>query len=566
MKKYIVIWLIVAILFINLLSLTFAKAMPDGWSEDINLIPDDDIDSRHPSIGIFNDNIHVIWVDQRHYPITNAPEIYYINSTDGGRTWNPELRLTFIESLKDYPRMAINQNNIHLIWTDDRDVGNTRIYYKNSTDGGNTWSADKRISPLSADASGQNADIAVNGNNIHVVYPDNYKLVYINSTDNGVTWSDPQQLTGPIRDSSFPAIAVNESNIHIVWMDHYDRFGTGTMGAIFYLNSSDGGLTWSEDFNLTPMNLDADYPDIALDGDNIHVTYCEERSGLWQIYYRRSDDSGVTWTDEFIVSNSTENLSRSVIKVKENAVFALWSDKKDPIAEVYLRNSSDNGQDWDNEIRMTYDPAACGYPNIAIGNESLHLVWSDWRDGAPEIYYKRYPFYPPPTNLTIDIQGTNLILNWTPPQNSPSPVDHYHIYRSTTWDSFDFSFPWVNTSLDDDNGIIPLRTTWNDTFAFLDENNNYFYIVRAINNEGWNDTNMNIVGKYVISLEKGWNLISLPLAQKDTNISKVLKTIDTNYNIVQWYDAKYGTWRSSLTSLTDIKMQNMELGDLLLLV
>jgi predicted secreted protein len=160
-----------------------------------------------------------------------------------------------------------------------------------------------------------------------------------------------------------------------------------------------------------------------------------------------------------------------------------------------------------------------------------------------------------PTNLTLDIWLNNLIINWTPPQDSPSIVDQYHIYRSTTWDDFDFSVPWVNTSMDPDpiDGlIIPLRTTWNDTFAYLDESNNYFYVVRAINNEGWIDTNMNIVGKYVISLEEGWNLISLPLAHKDTNISEVLRSIDGDYNLVQWYDANEGIWCSSTTDLTEI--------------
>jgi hypothetical protein len=531
--------------------LTFASANPAGWSEDINLTVDDDKDSRRPSVGIYEDKIHVVWMDQRHYPISNVPEIYYMNSTDGGKTWNPEVRLTFVESLKEYPRIAVNGNNIHIIWIDDRDSsGHQKIYYKNSTDGGNTWSVDRRISPLTTDTNVQNADIDVNGKDVHVVYPDVFQLYYINSTDNGITWSVPQQLTGSTRDSQFPAITVNQSNVHIVWMDHYDRFGNPTMGAIFYINSTDGGISWTEDFNITPMNLDAGYPDIAVEGDNVHVTYCEEQSSLWQIYYRRSEDSGITWSEEFMLSNSPEDLSRSVVKVRENDIFTLWSDKKDPIAEVYLRNSSDNGQNWDNEIRMTYDPATCAYPYIAIGNESLHLVWSDWREGAPEIYYKRYPFYPPPTNLTIDIWGTNLTLNWTTPQNGLSPVDYYLIYRVTDPETFTFSEPEIiyNSSGSGND----LLTTWNDTTALLDESNGYYYVVRAIYENGEIDTNENIVGKFVIPLNQGWNLFSIPLAQNDTRISEVLKSIVGKYNIVQWYNAKDGTWHSSTTGLTDI--------------
>ncbi|MHA2096985.1 MAG: sialidase family protein, partial [Candidatus Hodarchaeales archaeon] len=492
------------------------------------------------------DNIHVVWGDSRHYPVTNRAEIYYINSTDEGKTWNPEVRLTFSDSTKLDPQIAESGNNIHIVWTDDRD-GGREVFYKNSSDSGKTWCFDRKITQSSG--TGYYTDITVNGSNIHVVYIYDFKLFYLNSTDNGITWSEPQQLTGPIRDSDHPAIAVNGSNVHIVWMDHYDRFGTGTAGAIFYINSSNNGLTWSEDFNLSYMNLDAGYTDIAVEGENVHVIFNEQRGGLYQIYYRRSEDNGITWTDEVMVSNSTDDIARSAIKVKNNAVFATWGDEKNPIAEVYLRNSSDNGQNWNIETRMTYDPAACAYPNIAIGNESLHLVWSDWRDGAPEIYYKYYPFYYPPTNLTIDIWGTNLILNWTTPQTGLSLVDYYLIYQVTDPEAFTFSdLEIIYNSSGTGNDLL---TTWNDTTALLDEANNYYYVVRAVYENGEIDTNENIVGKFVISLNQGWNLFSIPLSQ-NTSISEVLKSIDGQYNIIQWYDAKNGIWRSSPSGLINI--------------
>ena len=543
---HVMIWLIIVILMsVSIFSLNLT-AEPADWSEDTNLTLDDDKDSQKPSIGIFKDNIYVVWTDQRHYPITNAPEIYYKNSTDGGRTWNSEVRLTFIESSKNYLGMASDGNNIHIVWHDSREGGGNKIFYKNSTDGGNTWSADRRISQ----SFGEEADIGVNGSNIHIVYYYNWQIYYINSTDSGITWSEPQILTGVTRDSFAPSIAVNGSNVHIVWTDHYDKFGNPTMGAIFYLNSSDGGLTWSEDFNLTPMNLDADYPDIAADGDNIHITYCEEQSGLWQIYYRRSEDNGLTWSGEFMLSNSPEDLSLNVIKVKENAVYTSWSDPKNPVTEIYFRNSSDNGQNWFDEIRMTYDPAHSWDPDIGIGDKTLHLVWHDKRDGAKEIYYKRYPYYNPPTNLTVDIWETNLTLNWTTPQTGLSLVDYYLIYRVTDPETFTFSDPEIiyNSSGTGND----LLTTWNDTTALLDGTNNYYYVVRAVYENGEIDYNENIVGKFIIPLKAGWNLISLPLAQDNSSVSEVLKSIDGNYDVIWIYDAKEARWRSSTSDLIDI--------------
>ena len=60
-------------------------------------------------------------------------------------------------------------NSVYVVWNDNRD-GNYEIYYKHSTDGGTTWSADTRLT--NDPAASQNADVAVAGNNVHVVWDD----------------------------------------------------------------------------------------------------------------------------------------------------------------------------------------------------------------------------------------------------------------------------------------------------------------------------------------------------------------------------------------------------------
>lgn len=47
---------------------------------------------------------------------------------------------------------------------------------------------------------------------------------------------------------------------------------------------------------------------------------------------------------------------------------------------------------------------------------------------------------------------------------------------------------------------------------------------------------LNLVRDFQIPLQKGWNMISVPLNQTDTALGKVLESIDGKYSAVQWYD------------------------------
>jgi len=562
MRKGLLVILISIILCISLLNAVSlnSSSNPVGWSNDIRLTNNTN-SSTLPVIGVWENYIHVFWCEREPEPPTTTRDIFYKRSSNGGKTWDNPINLIYAPYDSISPSIAINQSTIHMVWEDHR-LGDSAIFYTHSEDNGENWEIEKNISIPSSWV--QEPDISVNGNYIYVTYisdvedtdgnPDG-QVFLTKSEDNGKNWTPPKRLISTIRDSSHPAIAVNGSNLHIVWMDHYDKFGTGTMGAIFYINSSDDGLTWSEDLNLTPMNLDSDYPYIAVNGTTIHVVYSKEIAGLWQGYYRRSENNGITWNEDIKILNSSNDIRISGLSIEESELHVAGGDIYISDKEIYYVKGNNNGQNWETQIRMTYSPEDSIVVKIANYERMVHIVWQDYRDGSLDIYYKHYPVPFPPTNLTIDKRfGDDLILNWEHPKNSPSTIWYYHIYRSTTWDGFDLSTPWVNTSIQPDplGGITPLRTSWNLTGALLDESTSYFYIVRAIDGEGWNDTNTNIVGKYVIPMKKGWNMISLPLAQRNTTVSNVLQTIDGNYNVIWIFDAKEDRWRSSATDLTDI--------------
>jgi hypothetical protein len=164
-----------------------------------------------------------------------------------------------------------------------------------------------------------------------------------------------------------------------------------------------------------------------------------------------------------------------------------------------------------------------------------------------EIYIEGDTTPPLPPLLKTYVSGDDILLEWIPSQASVSDdTDHYLIYRSTTKNGFDFTDVWVNTETADDNGIVPLRTTWNDTDAAGDGAPiEYYYVIRGVderNNMGYTS---NIAGKMTMTFEEGYNAFSLPLDPFDNIFaSQMLSNSDfiDDRDTIFRYDARIQQW------------------------
>jgi hypothetical protein len=145
----------------------------------------------------------------------------YIRSFDQGNSWENEpteyldfsmLNFTYIEdaSLFSY------DNNLLLVVYEIASPGfsSHNIYLKYSTDNGNSW-GDSVIIDYSYKNKSRPRIVKTNNNTLWIIYqvedtlsidfantfPNN--LFYVKSTDGGVSWSEPHQLTKYLRDDSF---------------------------------------------------------------------------------------------------------------------------------------------------------------------------------------------------------------------------------------------------------------------------------------------------------------------------------------------------------------------------
>jgi hypothetical protein len=342
-------------------------------------------DSEAPAIATDSSNtIHLVFHDDT--PDWTHDEIFYKRSTNGGTSWTTK-RLTWNPDNSSFPAIFIDSSdNIHVVWHDES-PGNFEIYYRKSTNGGTSWASAKRLTNNSG--SSQNPDIAVDSSgNIFVVYnnyiPAQIEIYLKKSTNGGTSWTS-KRLTWNLDNSRRPDIAIDSNdNIFVVWDD---KSPSNTQ--LLFKKSTNSGTSWTSRQLTWNDNLTYS-PDMIVDAnDNIHVAW-EDYPGAPEIFYKKSVYSGSSWS-------ATKRLTwvdppcfyPNIASDKDSRLHVAYSSGYYPNYDIFYKRSTDNGGTWTTK-RLIWIPGTSDKPAIAVApNNNIYVVWQDEKPGNMEIYFKK---------------------------------------------------------------------------------------------------------------------------------------------------------------------------------
>ncbi|MCI0633044.1 MAG: glycoside hydrolase, partial [Actinobacteria bacterium] len=329
--------------------------------------------------------VHVVWADTR----DGNGEIYYRRSMVGGRKWKRPIRLTVDPALSGNPSIAARGDDVHVVWWDERDA-RPQVYYKRSRNGGATWGADRRIVVT---PGGAYPSLAVAGERVHVVYGDvregNAEVYHLRSLDSGASWKPPMRLSALPWNSYTPTVSASGDDVYVAWTDSRDAMTVDRSEEEYFRHSHDGGATWDDEVRLTSDPANSWAPSLAADGSSVWVTWFDERGGDWEIYLKQSTDRGATWSADRRLTHSAGASVRPSLTRRGSALHIVFWDSRDGNEEIYWLTSPDRGKTWSGPTRLTRAGSGSTLPSAAAAKSGVHVVWTDGRDGNPEIYYKR---------------------------------------------------------------------------------------------------------------------------------------------------------------------------------
>jgi len=220
--------------------------------------------------------------------------------------WGPDVRLTFNDSSSilcnnNARAVAVDSlGGIHVVWYDFRDSNKGEIYYKRSTDWGNSWGSDVRLTLDAALSWWPEVDADKLGR-VHVGWSDRrngpfWESFYKRSTDRGISWGPDVRLSDQTQKMYFDAIGSDNLGwVHVVGSSY---LGVPFGHQLWYRRSRDGGNTWDPWVLLRDSLYGADPSSMAIGrGQDIHIVSD-------QMHYLRSTDGGTTWSRDTALANT----------------------------------------------------------------------------------------------------------------------------------------------------------------------------------------------------------------------------------------------------------------------
>lgn len=266
------------------------------------------------------------------------------------------------------------------------------------------WQSDTRLTNNSGSSITNTGKCIVSVNNyLHILWTDNrdgnYEVYYKHSTNAGLNWIPDMRLTGNSGYTYAPSISAEGTNVYISFSD--DRTGNFE---IYFMKSTNNGLNWSNEVMVSTNDAYHSYQSDVKAGVYVYVAWLEERGDL-DIYFTRSSNYGSSWSIPVRINPNIYPQKYPVLSVSGSNVHCVFQDERFGISntEVFYMRSTNNGINWSGEMNIS-DHSGFSYNGYVFSyGSTVHIVWDDDWAGNREIFYRRS------TNNGVDWSGNTIL-------------------------------------------------------------------------------------------------------------------------------------------------------------
>ena len=356
--------------------------------------------SENPDIEVLQQDIYVVWDDN-----TTGTFLIYFSKFDGN--WLTPTPVSTTVSGKN-SGIAIDTDNISIVWQ-----ASDGIYYSQYNN--DIWS---EASFIPASNGGTFPDISVEDNKLYVVWNKANEVFFCKYDTN---WTEAVKISNSSYDAANQKIVTEDDKVYVIWQETITY--SPLVCEIYYTRFDS---VWSEPVNISNfLNSDSGRPSIGVQNSINYVVWDDDvYSTAAEIYYSSYDDQ---WTAPLNISNSDGGSLSPSLFVINNTIHVVWYEYISDDFEIMYSYNIDNS--WSEPVNISNTPDWSWFPQISANEDSVYIVWMENTFTNSEIYFTGLSTPTTGVNENIGYLHHTALINYPNPFSETTTID-YHLSGS----------------------------------------------------------------------------------------------------------------------------------------
>jgi len=346
--------------------------------------------------------VYAVWQDYRNGDF----DLYFARSTDGGRTFSPNIRIDDAPAAatQERPQLALGPNaEIVVVWHDDRRAYmDFDIYAAASFDRGSTFSSAVRVSDGPNNRRQLNPSVTVDlRGNVYVAWQDfrsgDGDIRMARATLASFSFSESVRVDDDLGSPATQAApSVVASSLGVVYVAYHDNRSGEFNGDVYVARSTDGGKTFGPSVRADDTGTATSsqgQTSLAIDSmGNLYLVWQDARNNVdfdYDVYFSKSTDGGRTFSRNVRVDDAPRGSSQNAPSIAVGAagtLYVTWGDERNVDSDIYFSYSVDGGARFSPSARVDdapdspTDPAPQYQPRVVeSATGRVAVLWQDLR-------------------------------------------------------------------------------------------------------------------------------------------------------------------------------------------
>jgi hypothetical protein len=184
-------------------------------------------------------------------------------------------------------------------------------------------------------------------------------------------------LSNTSLDSINPEFSVFDNTIYAVWISNLNPKNS----EVLFKKVDNNSMSFSSTVNISNTAGISNLVKLSSTEDNVYIIWEDKQADKWQLLFSKSDNKGIKFGTVTQLSNDVGNVHLHDLSSADNNVFVSWAANENISSsnkEIYFRKSNDSGDSFSDVLNLSNDKDDSLDPHMVINQNGsiIYIVWT----------------------------------------------------------------------------------------------------------------------------------------------------------------------------------------------